>query len=152
MPKALPKARTCGKCTMCCWALGIDAPEQELKNEPFEKCKHQCATGCVIYETRPSPCATYRCMWLLGWADNKDRPDRGGLLVESPGAGLGIYVKEVKHGAAQTKRGKFLLAALQDQDGIFFTPFRTPDVTYKGSRETLLRIQQAAESGGLFVE
>lgn len=56
--------RHCGGCTLCCFILGIDAPD--LIKPPDSKCKH-CAAGkgCTIYDHRPDLCRSFYCKWLI---------------------------------------------------------------------------------------
>jgi hypothetical protein len=52
----------CGTCTACCRVYSI--PEF---NKPAGKWCDKCTVGkgCNIYETRPTRCAEFECLWLL---------------------------------------------------------------------------------------
>lgn len=79
MPGGLvPADRTCGACSACCFVLGV----KPIDKPPFQRCEHACEKGCGIYEQRPAPCANYRCGWLEGFGDRRDRPDRLGVIVD----------------------------------------------------------------------
>jgi Fe-S-cluster containining protein len=63
----------------------------------FTDCSHQCASGCGEYESRPVGCRHYTCAWIDGWGDDRDRPDRLGLLFEvAPGPVGGLAVRGVE--------------------------------------------------------
>lgn len=72
--------RACGPCTVCCTVLKIETPQ--LRKPADTPCKHLCATGCGIYETRPPVCQQFLCGWRL-FAELGDdwRPDLSGVLV-----------------------------------------------------------------------
>jgi hypothetical protein len=56
--------RHCGSCTMCCFILGVDAPD--LTKPPDSKCRHcEAGVGCIIYERRPDLCRNFYCGWLV---------------------------------------------------------------------------------------
>lgn len=76
---ALAKRR-CDSCTVCCTELKIETPQ--FRKQANTACQHLCATGCGIYETRPSVCQQFLCGWRL-FAELTDdwRPDRSGVLV-----------------------------------------------------------------------
>ena len=69
--------RGCGGCNACCDVLEIAEfkPAEEL-------CKHwRVGSGCSAYNTRPEGCRTFRCIWLDGFFEKRDRPDKGGFVV-----------------------------------------------------------------------
>lgn len=70
--------RSCGSCSACCFALGV----RQIDKPVFTRCSHACAAGCAIYETRPDPCRVYRCAWLDGFGERRDRPDRLGVILD----------------------------------------------------------------------
>lgn len=83
-------ARSCGSCTLCCTVQGIKegmpgTPNGEkLPNVPcpYAKVHAPSCGGCSIYETRPSECSGYVCMWIEGLGGAADRPDKTGVLFE----------------------------------------------------------------------
>lgn len=50
---------------------------------------------------RPSICRSYRCLWLRGWFDPEDRPDRLGAVLDLDEAGLTprLAIREASSGA-----------------------------------------------------
>lgn len=70
--------RSCGACQACCVVLGV----KPIEKQPYHRCEHQSAKGCGIYETRPDPCKLYRCGWLEGLGERRDRPDRLGIIID----------------------------------------------------------------------
>jgi hypothetical protein len=54
-------AGTCGTCVACCKVFAI----AELAKPVGQWCKHcSIGKGCRIYEKRPEPCVTFKCLWL----------------------------------------------------------------------------------------
>lgn len=51
----------CGGCTMCCKIMGVT----EL-NKPANSWCTKCTkgVGCSVYETRPTSCVEFKCVWL----------------------------------------------------------------------------------------
>jgi hypothetical protein len=79
--------RTCGTCTACCFTHAVIA----IGKPGSEWCTHcEIGGGCRIYLDRPEQCREFSCLWLQGWADEQDRPDRlkivlGGIAVNVAG-------------------------------------------------------------------
>jgi len=62
--------RSCGECSLCCFAPSIPSIG---------------SGSCGIYEEeRPPACSNYKCLWILGLLEEEDRPDRIGVIFESP--------------------------------------------------------------------
>lgn len=58
----------CGTCTACCRVFHIE----ELKKPAGKWCDHcHVGVGCKIYEQRPEPCVSFKCLWL----ESQSRPD-----------------------------------------------------------------------------
>jgi hypothetical protein len=72
--------RSCGDCQACCTVVGV----QELSKPHWTRCRHQCGTGCAIYEERPRSCRGYSCLWAAGLLDGDERrrPDRLGIIFD----------------------------------------------------------------------
>jgi Fe-S-cluster containining protein len=71
--------RSCGECSLCCKLPPIDTPE--LQKQANTWCPH-CRPGkggCSDYETRPTLCRNYRCLWLKDttWARSGSRHTAG---------------------------------------------------------------------------
>lgn len=75
----------CGECQACCEAIAIDAFGGK-KN--YERCQHQCETGCGVYATRPDECKQYWCFYSQGFIPGgvDMRPDKLGVLIDFRGA------------------------------------------------------------------
>jgi len=88
--------RTCGDCVACCAYLKISA----LDKPGCKNCKHltldrqpddneMILTGsstkgnCSIYKDRPEVCKGYKCLWILGHGEEKDRPDKSFILADT---------------------------------------------------------------------
>jgi uncharacterized protein len=51
----------CEGCTACCKTMGV----HELAKPVNTRCAHcETGVGCRIYDTRPSSCRTFECVWL----------------------------------------------------------------------------------------
>lgn len=119
--------RACGQCTACCFVIGVRAvpsadvrrgladPRPPADKLPMHRCEHDDGKGCAIYAdpSRPKACAAYACGWLLGiFGQERDRPDRLGVVVDSmkdPGV---VHAREVRTGAFHGKRARALLEDL----------------------------------------
>ena len=83
----LESRRSCGTCTACCDAVGVE----DIKKPEFTPCKHLCGSGCGIYRDRPEQCRTYLCAWKAVWTPNDEswRPDNLGVIFDVHTEGLG---------------------------------------------------------------
>ena len=72
--------RECGTCTVCCKVPTIDDPA--LRKLPGVLCKN-CTPEhrCGIYETRPSDCRDFYCVWRMIPLGDEWRPDRSEILI-----------------------------------------------------------------------
>jgi hypothetical protein len=68
--------RRCDQCSACCQWLGVP----ELQKKAGDRCKHVCATGCGIYDSRPRSCQVFECLWLKGELPEEARPDKLGAI------------------------------------------------------------------------
>lgn len=75
----------CGDCNACCVVLGVT----EIGKEEFQECPHIFWRGCGIYDTRPSECRNYKCLWLDSFSDE-------GILLRPDHLGVILDVAEVK--------------------------------------------------------
>jgi hypothetical protein len=89
------------------------------------KCDLLTEAGCSIHAMREkepnySQCIAFKCMWLEGWSDEEDRPDKTGVVFvrkddpNSPGRPL-IHALEARIGAATAPRTKFLIRQVHAQ-------------------------------------
>jgi hypothetical protein len=75
----LVPGRVCGSCTACCKVPKIDAPS--LQKPAGVMCQHCTGSNCGIYESRPTPCRTFFCLWRrVGGMPDELRPDRIGVM------------------------------------------------------------------------
>jgi hypothetical protein len=82
--------RSCGECTVCCDKMGV--PEL---GKPYDaRCPSLTNTGCGCYETKPDSCSAYKCFWLRGYGEEKDRPDKSGILISPEETGVYVYLIE----------------------------------------------------------
>lgn len=78
--EGLVEGRSCGTCTVCCYALPIDTPE--IQKLPGALCVNCTGRGCGIYDRRPTTCREFHCgWWLLPQLDDDWRPDKSGVLI-----------------------------------------------------------------------
>ena len=109
--------RDCGECTACCTVKGV----AELGKPTQAACRHLCQLGCDIYQTRPTSCRDYACLWRQGWidGDERSRPDKLGVLIDYepfakiPGSVL-LVVWEVVAGAAHSEPVQAIVNDLLD--------------------------------------
>lgn len=77
----MPRDRECGTCVTCCRDLYIVTPE--LTKPAHVLCPHCTGAGCGIYDTRPSVCRMWNCVWRQLPALPDDlRPDRCGVMFD----------------------------------------------------------------------
>lgn len=90
--KAEPEP-SCGPCTLCCKVMGID--DGEFKKPKDQWCPHaRKKSGCGIYETRPTVCQSFKCLWLAGkFGDTRYRPDKihGVITMTTDGKNFVIH-------------------------------------------------------------
>jgi hypothetical protein len=56
--------RECGACSLCCRVMSVPEVKQD-----HAWCRHaKPGHGCLIYKSRPEPCRSFQCLWLLGIA------------------------------------------------------------------------------------
>ena len=156
--KPYAKDRRCGACRMCCELVavherGIVTGEEddgslrlwvETKGEsrpdgiPYEfhklssaRCEHACEQGCGIYPSRPIACRNFFCLWLEGFLDNEDRPDRSGLVIfpGDPGGHLTwmVYEKREGHHLSSSRRRALIEWLLNSGHPVALIPPRRID-------------------------
>ncbi len=93
----MPDARRCGSCTACCPLM------DHLKAELGED-RRPC--GCRPFPGRKAGCGGFVCLWLDGFGEPSDRPDKLGVVlkaVEDPDGPIAM-AWEVRVGAATEPR------------------------------------------------
>ena len=91
-PPAAPTGgagRACGTCDLCCRLPSIDWPEYPELHKPADAlCLHlRLGKGCAIHADRPMHCASFQCLWLMGFGPEELRPDRIGGFFDAVDAG-----------------------------------------------------------------
>ncbi len=134
--------RPCNGCTACCTVLGV----QEIGKPCGRPCTHAFADhGCARYDTRPSGCRAYSCLWSLGLLGDGDRPDVIGLVfdaakIDSPLAlGTGVQpltVREYRPRAWDDEQNQPLLRRLAERCVI---------ILIRGSKRTMVGPQPMVE-------
>jgi hypothetical protein len=67
----------------------IEWPEYpELHKPPDAPCLHlELGVGCRVHTSRPMHCASFQCLWLMGFGPDEHRPDRIGGFFDAVDAG-----------------------------------------------------------------
>ena len=98
MPKDM-NVRACGSCTACCKTHGVrslDKPE----NVWCTSCA--IGVGCERYDTRPTDCRDFSCVWLIGEGAENDRPDKNKVVIgvdDMQELGDTVTIHELRSGA-----------------------------------------------------
>jgi Fe-S-cluster containining protein len=74
-------------------------PIAELDKPANSPCKNLCEKGCGTYETRPSSCRDYGCLWLHGFGRTIERPDRVGYFLNNNEHRTALVAYEARPGA-----------------------------------------------------
>lgn len=117
---SISKSRVCGDCTV----LGVaDLPQYKPPGVPCQHLSQTCS-GCSIYDSRPTSCREYECLWRKGNISDEDmRPDKIGLIFDEAAEGRdslmwkyrAITCREVFDGASEAPRARDLIAVLSAQ-------------------------------------
>jgi hypothetical protein len=165
------KGRVCGDCRLCCKTLEVP----ELGKAPGKWCAHAYnepgGAQCSIYDKRPESCRAFRCMWLDGFFEDRDRPDRSRLVVVEALDDAGnvrvaehpqtqtpfpvLYAFEGQRGAvdgsgrflAQTLLGSGVALAVMQEDGERIRELRFPAVVARAATADDVRVR-SGETGG----
>jgi hypothetical protein len=121
----------------------MEIPELE---KPAGKWCRYCAVGkgCRIYQNRPLPCQEFRCEWLKGFGQRKDRPDRTKVIpdfVKIPDSlfddGL-FQIWEVARGKLNTPYTQYMTKyALAGRIWVLHIPLEGPKLLFVPRGETL---------------
>jgi hypothetical protein len=89
-------ARTCGKCSICCYLF--DLPElKKPKNKWCQHCKPGNG-GCSVHNQQPAEiCGAYRCSWLIGELPDDWFPLKSKMVVNPQMVGDAEIVRIVLH-------------------------------------------------------
>lgn len=85
-----PAANACGPCTLCCKVLAV----KEIDKPTNTWCKHASrASGCGIYDTRPTSCRQFNCVWLSNNLAPHLRPDKihGVITLTTDGKNIVVF-------------------------------------------------------------
>lgn len=74
----------------------MDWPEFPELHKPADvPCRHlDLGVGCRIHPDRPVHCASFQCLWLMGFGPEALRPDRIGGYFDATDAGLLILLAD----------------------------------------------------------
>jgi len=134
----MTKKRDCGECKACCILPAIKEPT--LDKPAGVRCKNlkkedSACDSCTIYKDRPAPCAAFKCLWLRGFGDENDRPDKSKVMSYFHRAdnGTWIYVMELADKAHKTTGKNILIDTLNRVPvPIIVSDFNTPFGEDKG--------------------
>lgn len=98
--------RSCGTCDACCVSMevpGVNKP----KDTPCVYLKGG-TKKCSIYADKPEECSSFKCLWLIGLGNSKDRPDRSGILLYGSSSTFGeaVIASDCWLDASKQPRGK----------------------------------------------
>ena len=135
--------RQCGECTLCCKVMGIKEDDfQKPKDEWCQHAKKKC--GCSIYDTRPSICKGFECLWLRGQFGGPElRPDKIHGVVTPTTDGLNWVVHEDigYPGVARLKLMPIINTWLAQKLSNYVIIVTGTQRTYLGHPETLARLR-----------
>ena len=91
------KNRLCGSCTVCCTEEGrldFSFNENGFIKEDNKTCPYLDTTCnmCGVHKDRPKVCRDFDCSWIYGFGEEKDRPDKSGLLVYEQNINNGHWI------------------------------------------------------------
>jgi hypothetical protein len=69
--------RQCGECKACCTVLAVP----DIGKGEGVPCTSLVGYGCGRYDTRPTSCKSYTCLWRGGLLRDDDRPDKCGVMI-----------------------------------------------------------------------
>jgi uncharacterized protein len=141
------RPRDCGNCRACCTVLGVS----ELAKPRDCACPHaKKDKGCTLFgkADRPKSCTDYRCFWLDGLFERRDRPDRLGLIFDDREPILDwlekecgfrvVVVREVSPGANRSKRARALLVETARRVPVIYIGVDLPGVLAESQHKYLM--------------
>lgn len=127
----MPDARRCGSCTACCPLM------DHLKAELGED-RRPC--GCRPFPGRKAGCGGFVCLWLDGFGEPSDRPDK-----------LGVVLKAVEDRTVRSRwRGKSASVRPRSH-GRFSSSNESPRVSLPSSSNALLTAPRGDASPHAYV-
>ncbi len=106
--------RTCGGCTACCKTHLVES----IEKPPMTWCPLcKIGTGCSVYgsASQPQECKDFRCQWLMGYGEEKDRPDCTGIVIDySFNSVLEAKVAHLWEESNHTLQGTYFKDVLRD--------------------------------------
>lgn len=149
MVKAEARENPCGECQACCEAISV----HELDKPMWQRCEHQCESGCGIYNERPSSCQKYYCLWQAGILKGgvENRPDNLGIILDFRALAEGSNVDaisawEMREGAADEPRVKEILDAIGKRFIVCVRRYRSSKLRFIDQPVNLLAISLSAKS------
>jgi hypothetical protein len=144
-------ARACGDCTLCCKVMAIE----ELAKPAGQWCRH-CKPGCfcLIYQTRPSECRDFNCLWLIDERFGAHwKPSKSKLVVTISEDGIEIrcdpgfpdawrkqpYRGEIKNLAASGEAHDVSVLVIAGERMILVASDREFDLGVVGTDERIVR-------------
>jgi hypothetical protein len=124
--QAAERDNPCGICRACC--IIPELSEGDEYKAPYTPCRHLCATGCGIYDKRPTVCRKFDCLWLESQRSNDPmhrelRPDRcGAFLTRNSLAAESDERIEIHRIADHWHTNAYLQQFLADQRAMGRTP------------------------------
>lgn len=99
--EAAAPVRSCGECRVCCKVTSVPGLTKAGK-----WCKFVTPHGCSIHESEeyPEPCRAFQCGWLLGFGEDRDRPDRSKVMLAANGGKFMVF--ETTPGSSGSGRAK----------------------------------------------
>lgn len=140
---SLANKRTCGECQACCEVVGV----HEFDKPIYTKCQHQCKNGCDIYSSRPESCQTYQCIWLTGFFDVEERPDKLGLVLDLRTSKFGevISIWEVYDNAIEKEKTKEFLDKLSRKYVLYIRFYKSNKRRVMGPQDLVKKIGHVFE-------
>ncbi len=111
------RPRQCGECRACCYVFDLG----EKKKRTW--CTHTTDRGCGCYDTRPSVCRDYKCLWLMSALPTAYRPDHCGLVITPRGMYEGhrrVVISETWRNAERSSVGRELVDILKHNGWLIF--------------------------------
>jgi|SRR6056300_780454 len=77
--------RNCGECNVCCVVPEMTVADHGFSKKSFVRCPKLSGIisdkQCTIYKDRPTKCSQFTCLWIKGFGNENDRPDKNNLLL-----------------------------------------------------------------------